>query len=160
MEKIPTEVTHWVGSVLLFIYKSKTENRFFFSVHSNCILLFTKVFVLFFFSSSKLSIPFMSKSHHECTKILLRPPAVCDKGLSVCRAPQCGQSSDMTSGMEPYITEAAASEREREALVCGWLSLRLLEDTRLLLLPLLLPPLPLAGTSELFAGVPDCSRKS
>lgn len=49
MEKIPTEVTHWVGSVLLFIYKSKTENRFFFSVHSNCILLFTKVFVLFFF---------------------------------------------------------------------------------------------------------------
>lgn len=48
MKKIPTEVTHWVGSVLLFIYKSKTENRFFFSVHSNFILLFTKVFVLFF----------------------------------------------------------------------------------------------------------------
>lgn len=86
MEKIPTEVTHWVGSVLLFIYKSKTENRFFFSVHSNFILLFTKVFVLFFFFSPP-SIPFTSKSNHECTKLLQCPPVVCDKGLSVYGTP-------------------------------------------------------------------------
>lgn len=102
----------------------------------------------------------MSKSYHECTKLLPALQLFVIKACPFARVPQRGQSSDMTSGMEPYITEAAASEREREALVCWWLSLRLLEDTRLLLLPLLLPPLPLAGTSELFAGVPDCSRKS
>lgn len=158
MEKIPTEVTHWVGSVLLFIYKSKTENRFFFSVHSNFILLFTKVFVLFFFSPHLPSYSHLnlitSAQSSFCVLLLFLIKACPFTG------PRRGQSSEMTSGMAPYITDAAASERERDTLLCGWLSLRLLEDTRLLLLPLLLPPLPLAGTSELLTGVPDCSKKS
>lgn len=48
------------------------------------------------------------------------------------------------------MTEAAVSDRERDTLLCPWLSRRLL----------LLPALPLGGASELLGAVPACSRYS
>lgn len=65
---------------------------------------------------------------------------------------------------------AAASMEDLDNPEMAWLSLslsrsrslswsrRLLEDTKLLVLPLLLPPL--VADNVLFAGVPGCSRKS
>lgn len=59
---------------------------------------------------------------------------------------------------------AAASMEDRDKPEIPWLSLslslsrsrKLLEDTKLLVLPLLLPPLVVA--SVLLPGVPGCSR--
>lgn len=62
------------------------------------------------------------------------------------------------------MAAAAASTEDLDNPDMEWLSLslslsrsrRLLEDTKLLVLPLLLPPL--VATSVLLPGVPGCSR--
>lgn len=62
-KNIWTEVTHWAGSVLLFIYKSKTENRYFFSVQRFLFHhLFYKVICPLFHHPSFPSASFISKS--------------------------------------------------------------------------------------------------
>lgn len=76
--KIWTEVTHWAGSVLLFIYKSKTENRYFFSVQRflflllNLLLFYNGIcpLFLFYFPSASFICKFLLKRTG-----LLSPPA-------------------------------------------------------------------------------------